>query len=341
MPAAIMAAGRIDAVGVRLRGATLLLACAALASAPSPAAAADAGGVKDGREVMLVANAEDGTVAVVDARSFRVLRRVNVLPDGPNATVGEDDPAQALIRQQVVEAAGGRTTPRTRTSHRTAGRSTCPGPSRRHCRFRPAQRPDAVEALDPRLPLGPHDDLRGRAPLYVSALTENVAVASRHRARAVVGSFGAGQWPHDNHLSPDGKRLYNGSIGTIIAPEEARQAVPPAPYQLTIVETAGLRPVRSFRFDRGIRPIVITHDERRMYAQLSHYHGVIEFDLAGGRITRRLELPVDAGVSEDDWDFEAPHHGLTISPDERTLCAAGRASDYVALVSTATFRPPP
>jgi hypothetical protein len=30
----------------------------------------------------------------------------------------------------------------------------------------------------------------------------------------------------------------------------------------------------------------------------------------------------------------APHHSLELSPDESTLCAAGRASDYVALVST-------
>ena len=40
-----------------------------------------------------------------------------------------------------------------------------------------------------------------------------------------------------------------------------------------------------------------------------------------------------------DWDFEAPHHGLDMTSDESTLCAAGRASDYVALVSTRTMRP--
>ena len=33
------------------------------------------------------------------------------------------------------------------------------------------------------------------------------------------------------------------------------------------------------------------------------------------------------------------HHGLAMTRDERTLCAAGRASDYVALVSTRTLRP--
>lgn len=66
---------------------------------------------------------------------------------------------------------------------------------------------------------------------------------------------------------------------------------------------------------------------------------LIEYDLEEGRELRRLALPVDEGVTEDDYDFEAPHHGLAISHDERTLCAAGRASDYVALVDTDTLAP--
>ena len=76
-----------------------------------------------------------------------------------------------------------------------------------------------------------------------------------------------------------------------------------------------------------------------MYAQLSEFHGVVAFDLEDGRIVRRRELPIDDGVTEDDYDFEAPHHGLAITPDERTLCAAGRASDYVALLRTRRLRP--
>ena len=52
-----------------------------------------------------------------------------------------------------------------------------------------------------------------------------------------------------------------------------------------------------------------------------------------------MEMPVDDGVTEDDSSFEAPHHGLDITRDERTLCAAGRASDDVALVSTRSMKP--
>ena len=81
-----------------------------LAAAPVNAAA-DVQGLPKGtlgaREVMLVANAEGGTVSIVDARRLRVLREIDILPDGeePGLT---DNPTQALLGQQVVEAAGGK-----------------------------------------------------------------------------------------------------------------------------------------------------------------------------------------------------------------------------------------
>ena len=73
---------------------------------------------------------------------------------------------------------------------------------------------------------------------------------------------------------------------------------------------------------------------RSSSAQLSNQHGVVAYDLAGLKELRRLDLPVKPGVTAADWDFEAPHHGLAITDDGRTLCLAGRASDYAALVAT-------
>jgi DNA-binding beta-propeller fold protein YncE len=71
-----------------------------------------------------------------------------------------------------------------------------------------------------------------------------------------------------------------------------------------------------------------------LYAQQSNQHSVMAYDLKAKAEVDRLELPVKEGVTEDDWDFEAPHHGLAMSPDGKTLCVAGRASDYVGLVAT-------
>jgi DNA-binding beta-propeller fold protein YncE len=301
---------------------------------PATASASGVQGVAGGREVVLVANAEGGTVSVVDARTFAVLREIDVLPDGPRA----DDPGQAALRQPVIEVAGGKNyaqdldlSPDGRTLYVSRGhRGDVAAFSLESGELDwklaiPGFRSDHMTLSDD-----------GRF-LWVSALTENVVVKVDTAAHAIVGRFGGGQWPHDNHLSADGERIYNASIGTIVTPEESRRAASPPPYQLTVARTGDLSILRTYAFERGIRPIVITHDERTLFAQLSELHGIVEFDLARGEEVRRVDLPVDPGVTEDDYDFEAPHHGLAITPDEKTLCAAGRASDYVALVSAETL----
>jgi hypothetical protein len=49
-------------------------------------------------------------------------------------------------------------------------------------------------------------------------------------------------------------------------------------------------------------------------------------------VVKKLDLPVGSGVTPKDWVFDAPHHGLDLSEDGHTICIAGRASDYAALV---------
>ena len=314
---------------------------AAVFVATGSAAAADVGGLPEGsdgaREVVLVANAEGGTVSLVDPRRLRVLREIDVLPDGAEPGL-LDNPTQALLGQRVVEAAGGKNyaqdqdvSPNGRILYVSRGhRGDVAAFNIRSGRLRwkvpiPGFRADHMTISED-----------GRR-LYVSALTQDEVEVIDTRLGAIVGRFPAGQWPHDNHVSPDRERVYNGSIGNIVAPEDARRA-DGEPYRLTVVDAKTLEPVRSHVFERGIRPYVITQDERRMYAQLSEFHGVVEFALDEGRIVRRRALPIDEGVTEEDYDFEAPHHGLAMTPDERTLCAAGRASDYVALISTRRLR---
>jgi YVTN family beta-propeller protein len=321
-------------------------ACGAVAVCGTPASSASsasgAEGLRDGpraRDVMVVANGQGGTVSLLDARTFRVLREIDILPDG-RQTSFEDDPLHALIGQQLIEAAGGENfaqdvdvSPGGRTLYVSRGHrgdvaafDIASGSLKWKLRI-PGFRSDHMTIS--------HDGRR----LYVSALTQDEVEVVDTRQHSIVGSFSTGQWPHDNHVSEDGLRLYNGSIGNIVVPAGARSAVPTPPYTLTVVDATSLVPLRQYTFDRGVRPYVITHDETRMYAQLSQFHGLIEFDLREGRVLRTLALPVDDGVTKDDYDFEAPHHGLAMSHDEGTLCAAGRASDYVALVSTKTLTP--
>jgi DNA-binding beta-propeller fold protein YncE len=150
----------------------------------------------------------------------------------------------------------------------------------------------------------------------------------------VTGSLATGVYPHDNLVSKDGRRLYNSSIGEIAALGAAPRAASPgnAPFQLTIADAKTLAVIDRIPLERPMRPWHFTPDEKRIYAQLSNEHAVVAYDLAQQKVIRRLELPVKAGVTAADFDFEAPHHGLALTPDGRTLCLAGRASDYAALV---------
>jgi YVTN family beta-propeller protein len=286
-----------------------------------------------------VANAEGGTVSIVDAKRFAVVKTIDVLPDGDRATPGTDDPVQALAGQRIVEAAGGSNfaqdqdvSPDGRTLYVSRGH-----------RGDVAAFDLATGRMRWKVPIpGLRSDhmtiAKDGTRLYVSALTDDRVHVVDTRTPRITGAFRTGEWPHDNHLSHDGRLVYNGSIGNIVTPSETR-AAKPGTYRLTIADAQSLEIRRTLDFDRGIRPYVITHDENRMVAQLSEFHGLVEVDLATGRQTRKLDLPIDPGVSEADYDFEAPHHGLALSKDGQTLCVAGRASDYVALVDAKAFAP--
>ena len=317
----------------------LVLAAAALVLSAAPSQSAPPAAT---RSVVFVANAEGGTVSLVDARSFRVLKTLDVLPDGKDATLGEDAASQALLGQRIVEEAGGL----------NYAQDQDLSPDGRTLYVSRGHRGD-VAAFD--LASG---DMLWKTPisgirsdhmtisddgerLYVSALTADLVEVLDAGTGEVVDDVRTGEWPHDNHVSADGERLYNASIGNITVPTEVRQvraATPASPYVLTVVDRETLGTLATHRFPAGIRPFAVTADETRMYAQLSELHGLVEYDLVRGQELRRLDLPIDPGVTEDDYSFEAPHHGLAMTADESTLCAAGRASDYVALVATAPLR---
>ena len=72
-----------------------------------------------------------------------------------------------------------------------------------------------------------------------------------------------------------------------------------------------------------------------MYTQLSFLHGFIEYDLERRRKRRTAYLPLSEEakqMDESEYPFEAPHHGLAMSPDEELICVAGRVSNYAAIV---------
>lgn len=299
----------------------------------------------DTRDVVFIANSAGGTVTVADAEAFEVIREIDILPDGEQASPTED-PVQGTAGQPVVEAAAGKNyaqdlnvSPDGRTLYVSRG----------HRGDVAAFDVESGELLWKTPVNGVRSDHMTLYPdgsrLFVSAISggpdEGVDVVETENGE-IIGRFQTGEFPHDNVVSPDGERVYNSSIGNVLQPREARQnrpeetnAVLNEPYQLTVADAETLEVIDTHEFDRGIRPWEMTSDGRMIYAQLSFFHGFIEYDLERKRTRRTVHLPLSEeakAMDEDEYPFEAPHHGLAMSPDEELICVAARVSDYAGIV---------
>ncbi len=295
------------------------------------------------RDIAFVSNAVEGSVSLIDLNGRAVIGTIDVTPDGKRVGFFRD-PLQ-MIGQPIVERSG-----------LNYAQDADVSPDGRVLYVSRGHLGDvaafdvASGALMWRLAIGGfRADHMAISPdgkkLFVSALTANrVEVIDTASARRI-GSFVTGTFPHDVHVSEDGARVYNASLGDARIEVTQRDNVGEATdrqgyaYQLTVADAQSLEILKRIRFSAGIRPFAVTRNETRLFAQLSNVHDVIAYDLEAERETARTTLPVKDGVTEADWDFEAPHHGLALSPDESTLCLAGRASDYAALVATDTLEP--
>jgi DNA-binding beta-propeller fold protein YncE len=278
-------------------------------------------------EIAMVANAQAGTVALVDVASRSVLGDIDVNP----ARVKSEGPGAPNYAQDTDVSPDGRTL---YVSRGYVGDVAAFDIASGRLMW---QRPLNTGRAD-------HMTLTtdGQS-LFVSALMDNRVYKIAAATGEIKGHLVTGVYPHDNKISRDGRRLYNTSIGPISSLPRQTSAPAPTetpsyPFQLTIADVGTLQTLDRIRFENGIRPWQFTPDEKGIYAQLSNEHAVVSYNLAARKVVKRLDLPVKPGVTVADWDFDSPHHGLALTSDGRTLCLAGRASDYAALVRAPDLR---
>lgn len=272
-------------------------------------------------EIAFVANAEAGSVSLLDVASRSVIGSIDVNP----ARVTSAGPGAPNYAQDTDVSADGKTLYVSRgyvgdvaAFDIASGKLLWVGPLGTGRADHMVLSPD------------------GRN-LFVSALMDNRVYKVSTATGEIGGHMVTGIYSHDNKISKDGRRLYNSSVGPIKALPRtggypALTEKPGFPFELTIADATTMKVLDRIQLDNAFRPWQFTPDEKGIYAQLSNEHAVVAFDIAARKVTKRLELPMKPGITPADWDFEAPHHGLAITPDGRTLCIAGRASDYAALV---------
>jgi hypothetical protein len=277
--------------------------------------------------VLFVANSVAGTVTLIDADTLGVLGTINVIPDGNTPR----DPAQAAVypalvaREGVNYAQGIAISPDGQTLYVSRGYlgdvaafQISTGKLLWRLQVSGLRADHVVLSADGRM-------------LFVSALTANEVQAIDTQRGAFVGTFPTGDWPHVLELSPDGRLVYNGSLGDQLAPQGLD-----GKKQLTVADAHTLQVQRTYQFQAGVRPFVIDPDGRTMFLQLSYFNGFDEFDLQTGRIVKTVDLPVSgpgAQMQPKNYPNQAAHHGIALSPDGRYVCDAGTISNYVALVA--------
>jgi DNA-binding beta-propeller fold protein YncE len=290
---------------------------AVLAATITLAAASALAAAEPGREVAFVANAEAGTVQLVDVAARKVVRTIDINP----AQTRIERPGVPNYAQDTDVSPDGRTLYVSRGYLGDVAAFDVASGALKWRRPLDTARADHMTITSD-----------GRF-LFVSAMADNKVYRIETSTGRISGQLPTGVYPHDNKVSKDRRRLYNTSLGVIGALAIGGGGEKPNfERQLTIADAKTLKVTDRIELKDALRPWAFAPGEKVIYGQLSNQHAVVAYDLAQKKVVRRLDLPIQPGVTAADWDFEAPHHGLALSEDGRTLCLAGRASDYVALV---------
>jgi DNA-binding beta-propeller fold protein YncE len=302
----------------------------------------------DKKTVLMVGNNWDGTVDVINPRTFERIDRLDLAKDYRNC-VESTPPGQAPACTVNNEFAS-EGNPQLVDDVRVA-------PSgRRLYVSRPSLGDVAAfrirdEKLLWRVDVsGERSDHMAMSPdgeeLIVSSTVDNrvnVIDTSEHR---IVDNVITGDFPHENEYSENGKFIFNGTIGRVIAPDDPELDAGKGLRNFTIADaethevkkqvTIGNQPL-----GLGIRPFHVMPNNRIMYVQLSFFHGFWEYDLREEKVLRKKHLPlneVSRPLEREDYPLDSAHHGIALNGSHSKICNAGTVSDYVAIVNRQSFR---
>ncbi|HKA78900.1 MAG TPA: hypothetical protein VKD43_02665, partial [Xanthobacteraceae bacterium] len=152
-----------------------------------------------------------------------------------------------------------------------------------------------------------------------------IDTASLERVKSIPTKGGI----HNTWVTPDGKFVVAGSI---------------AGKLLTVIDQKTEEPVWTLAFDQGVRPMAFEVNAdgstKRMFVQLSDYHGFAIVDVAQRKEVGRLELPNDIPAEKvDKGPFNgSPSHGIGVAPDGKTLWVTSIPNNSVFVYALADLK---
>ncbi len=172
-------------------------------------------------------------------------------------------------------------------------------------------RPGQLVWIDPRtdkvtkrMPIGPAPNQLAVTPdgkfAYIPASDGYYEVVDLGRAEIVKRIFTGGR-PHNTLCSADGRHMYLAPMGN--------------PKRVTVVEVPGHKTVGEIKFSSVVRPIALTRDEKRLYANVDGLVGLEMADVAQRKMLQR----VPAELAADRKKVASRSHGLGIRPDQKEI----------------------
>jgi YVTN family beta-propeller protein len=207
---------------------------------------------------------------------------------------------------------------------------------------------------------GQRSDHMGISPdgehVAVSASTGNVVHILDAQTGQEVDQFPSGDSPHENTYSDNGKRLYHASIGRVYTPnpDTGEPAVDSSKGKRVfyVVDTDDYEIAEDVDVRRelneagygnlsaAVRPMAVSRNEKRVYLQLSFFHGFMVYSFKRDKFVRKVRLPNQAEEPEPLYLLNSAQHGIALNGRNTKLCVAGTMSDYAAIVNRRSIRRP-
>jgi YVTN family beta-propeller protein len=162
----------------------------------------------------------------------------------------------------------------------------------------------ATDKVTRRMDIGPEPNQLAVTPdgkiAYVPVSNGQYEVIDLAQAK-IIERIETGGRPHNTLCSSDGKRMYLAPMGS--------------PKKVTIVDVAGHKVIGTIPFTNVVRPIALTQDEKRLFAEVDGLIGIEMADITSRKMTER----VPADLADEQKKIASRSHGLGIRPDQKEI----------------------
>ncbi len=124
---------------------------------------------------------------------------------------------------------------------------------------------------------------------------------------------------HNVYVTPDGKYIVAGSI---------------IGRKITVIDASSEEIAWTIPMEAGVRPICFEANPdgstKRMFVELSDFHGFVAVDWATKQVTKRVTLPEIPAAERHTQGLQgSPAHGIGITPDGKTLWVNSKVNSHV------------